>query len=42
MPSHVPEEDAGGFAVAPRKVVLTGGVGEVLNIARPDARDIAV
>jgi pyruvate dehydrogenase (quinone) len=42
MPGHIREEDARGFALAPGEMVLTGGAGEVLNIARPHVRDIPV
>jgi pyruvate dehydrogenase (quinone) len=42
MPSHVTEEDAKGFALALGKMVLTGGVGEVVNIARLNVRNIPV
>jgi pyruvate dehydrogenase (quinone) len=42
MPGHVREEDARGFALAPGETVLTGGVGDVLNIARLNVRTIPV
>jgi pyruvate dehydrogenase (quinone) len=42
VPSHVREEDARGFALALGTMVLTGGVGEVLNIARLNVRNIPV
>ena len=42
MPRHVREEDARGFALALGKMVLTSGVGEVVNIARLNVRTIAV
>jgi pyruvate dehydrogenase (quinone) len=42
MPSHVSEEDARGFALALAKMVLGGGVGEILNIARLNVRNIPV
>jgi pyruvate dehydrogenase (quinone) len=40
LPSHVSEEDARGFSLALGKMVLTGGVGEVLNVARLNVRNI--
>jgi hypothetical protein len=40
MPCHVREEDARGFALALGKMVLAGGVGGVLNIARLNIRTI--
>jgi len=42
MPRHVREEDARGFALALGKLVLTSGVGEVVNIARLNVSTIAV
>lgn len=42
VPSHVREEDAKGFALALGKMTFTGGVGEVLNIARLNVRNIPV
>ena len=42
MPRHVREEDARGFALALGKMVLTSGVGEVVNMARLNVRTIAV
>jgi pyruvate dehydrogenase (quinone) len=42
MPRHVCEEDARGFALGLGKMVLTSGVGEVVNIARLNVRAIAV
>ena len=42
MPRHVREEDARGFALALGKMVLTNGVGEVVNMARLNVRTIAV
>jgi hypothetical protein len=42
MPRHVGEEDARRFALALGKMVLTSGVGEVVDIARLNVRAIAV
>ena len=42
MPRHIREEDARGFARALGKMVLTSGVGEVVNIARLNADAVAV
>jgi pyruvate dehydrogenase (quinone) len=42
MPSHVSEEDARGFALALGKLVPGGGVGEILNIARLNVRNVPV
>ena len=42
VPSHVPEEDARGFALTIGKMVLGGGVGELLNMARLNVRNIPV
>lgn len=42
VPSHVSQEDARGFAVALGKMVLDGGVGEVVNVARLNVRNIPV
>ena len=40
VPSHIPPEDAKGFALSLGKMVLDGGVGEVANIARLNVRNI--
>ena len=40
MPSHIPPEDAKGFALSLGKMILDGGVGEVANIARLNVRNI--
>lgn len=40
VPSHIPAEDAKGFALSLGKMVLDGGVGEVANIARLNVRNI--
>jgi hypothetical protein len=41
MPGHIREQDARGFALAPGKMVRTGG-GGVLDIARRHVGDIPV
>jgi pyruvate dehydrogenase (quinone) len=40
VPSHIRAEDARGFALTVGKMVLTGGVGELLDIARLNVRNI--
>lgn len=40
VPSHIRAEDAKGFALTIGKMVLTGGVGELLDIARLNVRNI--
>jgi hypothetical protein len=42
IPRHVREEGARGFALALGKMVLTSGVGEVVNIAQLNVGTIAV
>jgi pyruvate dehydrogenase (quinone) len=42
FPSHVRAEDAKGFALSLGKMVLGGGVGDVLEIARRNVRNLPV
>jgi pyruvate dehydrogenase (quinone) len=42
VPSHVRAEDARGFALSLGKLVLGGHVGDVLEIARRNVRNIPV
>jgi pyruvate dehydrogenase (quinone) len=40
IPPHITGEQVKGFAVAASKIVLTGGVGRMLALARSNARNI--
>ena len=40
LPSHLTEEQVKGFALAATKVVLGGGVGRMLELARTNIRNI--
>jgi pyruvate dehydrogenase (quinone) len=40
MPPHITGEQVKGFAVAASKIVLTGGVGRMLELARSNVRNI--
>ena len=40
VPSHITTAEVKGFALAATKIVLTGGVGEMLKIARTNLRNI--
>jgi pyruvate dehydrogenase (quinone) len=40
VPSHVRLEDARGVALSLNKMVLTGGVGDVVEIARRNVRNL--
>jgi pyruvate dehydrogenase (quinone) len=41
IPPHITGEEVKGFALAAGKIVLDGGVGEMLELARANLRDIA-
>ncbi len=40
VPSHITVEQARGFAFGLGKMVLSGGVGEIVNLARLNVRNI--
>jgi pyruvate dehydrogenase (quinone) len=40
VPTHITVEDAKGFALSLGKIVLSGGIGEVANLARLNVRNI--
>jgi pyruvate dehydrogenase (quinone) len=40
IPPHITGEQVRGFAVAASKIVLTGGVGRMLELARSNVRNI--
>jgi len=40
VPTHITEEEARGFALSLGKTVLSGGVGELANLARLNVRNI--
>ena len=40
IPPHITGEQVRGFAVAASKIVLTGGVGRMLDLARANVRNI--
>jgi pyruvate dehydrogenase (quinone) len=40
VPPHITTEQMKGFALAASKIVLTGGVGEMLTMAQANVRNI--
>jgi pyruvate dehydrogenase (quinone) len=40
LPPHITKEEAGGFALAMGRTVLSGGVGQIAHLARTNLRNV--